>query len=401
MGLYHLENSTIRPLQNFIKTKLFAANPENAQNYANFDFEPSLKIILSRNDLEKLPAELFNLKRLTYLSLRDNKLQEIPSSISKLKILEDLNISSNKLGYLPYEIIDLLVGEGKLYDFQLHPNPFYRPMARPKNNENGPLQIETELRRTSRDQVPPPATRSNNSRTSVPGNPNTPEHIFDQWDEGTLPSPPRPLHGEKCSLSYQFRTEIRFFDFYGKLAQGPMFPSDPEWKDSGSHVELPVARIDDIPKPPAVQSRVQSLVEKALQACSRSPDFLRLESHPESYLSIVPPQFPPIFRRAKNVNYSGPTLCTICKCSFIIPRTEWIEWWEIEKVSKRERLEAMAAEAADSVVNERDAIEKLVPLIRRGCSWLCVPSPLSVRFPEPSPDENESDRKKMRMDTDI
>lgn len=98
MGLDHLENSTIRPLGTFVKT---------ARGYA---VEPHLRIILSANELVKLPAELFNLNRLSTLSLRGNNLEEIPPSIGNLKRLEDLNIAQNNLGYLPFEILDLLVG---------------------------------------------------------------------------------------------------------------------------------------------------------------------------------------------------------------------------------------------------------------------------------------------------
>ena len=28
--------------------------------------------------------------------------------------------------------------------------------------------------------------------------------------------------------------------------------------------------------------------------------------------------------------------------------------------------------------NERDVLEKMVPLMRRGCSWMCVPEKLNV-----------------------
>ena len=98
MDLDHLENSTIRPLGSFVKT---------VRGYA---VEPHLRIILSANQLVKLPAELFNLNRLSTLSLRGNNLQELPPNIGKLKRLEDLNVAQNNLGYLPYEILDLLVG---------------------------------------------------------------------------------------------------------------------------------------------------------------------------------------------------------------------------------------------------------------------------------------------------
>jgi hypothetical protein len=68
----------------------------------------------------------------------------------------------------------------------------------------------------------------------------------------------------------------------------------------------------------------------------------------------------------------GDRKCTICSRPFIIPRTEWIEWWEISK-SVAGAVVASAASPLGRMENMRDAFEKKVPLMRRGCSWLCVP----------------------------
>ncbi|KAF7877189.1 hypothetical protein EAF04_000874 [Stromatinia cepivora] len=385
MALDHLENSTIRPLKSFVKTARTHSAFNDTTAHVYDGFEPSLRIILSGNDLTKLPAELFNLNRLVFLSLRGNDLQEIPPGIGKLKLLEDLNIAYNKLGCLPYEILDLLVGGGTLYDFQLHPNPFYLPIARPKSTENGATHFEIDLQRKRPLPLMNPPFPPPEYVVSLHGNPNIPGHITHQWHQ-RAPLSRRPISGEKCSLAYQCRTEVRFLNSFGQCIKGPMFPSDPQWKGVGMHVQLPVANLDDIPMPPAVQSRVQSLIEKALQSCIRSPEFPRLES----YLEYIPPRIPSLLQRAENVNYSGPTLCTICDCSFVVPRTEWIEWWEIEKVSKKDRLDAVNNAAGPRVENERDTIEKLVPLIRRGCSWLCLPPVFPDGLPQPSPGEDEN-----------
>ncbi|ESZ90708.1 hypothetical protein SBOR_8902 [Sclerotinia borealis F-4128] len=406
LALDHLENSTIRPLGTFVKA---------ARGYAAL--EPSLRVILSGNLLTKLPAELFNLNRLVFLSLRDNNLQEIPPGIGMLKGLEDLNVSQNSLGYLPYEILALLVG-GTLYDFQLHPNPFYLPMARSNSTENGATPLEIDLQRKWPLIRDPPLLNNEFIGRFHQGNDDIPRPILSDHEmsaffmqrgysnngstQTTLTSagPSNPISGEKCTLSYQFRTKVRFLSTFGQCIKGPVFPSDPLWKDTGRHVQLPVASSDDIPEPPAVQSRVPTLLEIALQSCSRHPQL----PHLESYMKYPPPQIPSLLRRAENVCYSGPTLCTVCKRNFVVPRTEWIEWWEIEKVSKKDRLETTSAASAASplrrVENERDVAEKLVPLIRRGCSWLCLPSifdPLLLQLSTKEDDvKNEMDR-----DTDI
>ena len=79
---------------------------------------------------------------------------------------------------------------------------------------------------------------------------------------------------------------------------------------------------------------------------------------------------------------SGGSKCTICARSFIIPRTEWIEWWEIAKVLEINST-ASAASPLRQMENERDVLESMVPLMRRGCSWLCVPE--KVTMPDEDP----------------
>lgn len=37
-----------------------------------------------------------------------------------------------------------------------------------------------------------------------------------------------------------------------------------------------------------------------------------------------------------------------------------------------------AASPLRQMENERDALESMVPLIRRGCSWLCTPEKMLV-----------------------
>jgi hypothetical protein len=89
-----------------------------------------------------------------------------------------------------------------------------------------------------------------------------------------------------------------------------------------------------------------------------------------------PEYFPELLTTVAAKKESGRTRCTICKRAFIIPRTEWIEWWEITKITDKGM--ASAASPLRQVENERDALERMVPLMRRGCSWLCVPEKVMV-----------------------
>lgn len=74
---------------------------------------------------------------------------------------------------------------------------------------------------------------------------------------------------------------------------------------------------------------------------------------------------------------AGDRKCTKCSRTFVIPRTEWIEWWEIAKAQETRGL-ASAASPLRHFENKRDDMENVVPLMRRGCSWKCVPSPRVV-----------------------
>jgi hypothetical protein len=174
------------------------------------------------------------------------------------------------------------------------------------------------------------------------------------------------------NISYQARTEIRYLDINGALVQGPKFPSN---QDSGSqNSAIPVADEDNFPKPPKPRgnaiSRVPSLLEVALNACSRTTHFPSLAAYLHG---DIPEHIPEILANASSKKESGGSKCTICKRNFFIPRTEWIEWWEIAKVLNPGAVQASAASPLRQMENERDVLESMVPLIRRGCSWLCVP----------------------------
>jgi hypothetical protein len=92
------------------------------------------------------------------------------------------------------------------------------------------------------------------------------------------------------------------------------------------------------------------------------------ETHPE--------HFPGMLANVATKKESGGSKCTICNRNFIVARTEWIEWWEMAKAAANTM--ASAASPLRQMENDRDVLEKMVPLIRRGCSWLCVPEKIIV-----------------------
>ena len=318
--------------------------------------DPRLKIFLASNDLTTLPGELFKLDHLTVLSIRGNRIRDLPPAVGDLRCLKQLNIAQNRLRYLPFEILDLFSDTSRLQSYQFHPNPFFEPLYPPVNKE------------------------SVNTPTEVPiriglGN----------WD--------RPRRGAICCVSpdqrrrswhpewkvvYQARTEVRFLDMNGALLKGPPPPAGFTMFPLPYENPTLVADIDDVPTPPTPRgneiSRAPSLMEVALNACSRAPQLPYLSSYLPEH---TPEYLPELLEMASMKKESGGSKCTICKRNFIVPRTEWLEWWEISRAVEEKGM-ASAASPLRQMENERDSLEKTVPLMRRGCSWLCVPGSLTT-----------------------
>lgn len=314
-----------------------------------------MKIFLASNQLTTLPGELFNLDRLVALSLRGNQLHELPPSIGKLSNLKELNLSQNGLRYLPYEILELFSDTSRLNSLHLHPNLFHEPQFSlseddVKEEEKVPYRIGLGNR-----------TRQSPRRGAICA---------------VSPDQHRRSWHTQWKVTYQARTEVRFLDINGTLVKGPSFPVN-TLESNSSHNKIAVADVNDSPEPPSSGdglSRAPSLLEVALAACAKSPqlpfiaDFLP-EHSPSSLHELLV--------KAAEKKESGGSKCTICARSFIIPRTEWIEWWEIAKVLENNST-ASAASPLRQMENERDVLEKMVPLMRRGCSWMCVPEKLNM-----------------------
>ena len=65
------------------------------------------KLTLNNNDLNKIPKELFNCKKLVILELKNNNIESLPAGISKLTHLKELDLRNNELDQLPAEIGNL------------------------------------------------------------------------------------------------------------------------------------------------------------------------------------------------------------------------------------------------------------------------------------------------------
>ncbi|OKL60639.1 hypothetical protein UA08_04269 [Talaromyces atroroseus] len=260
---------------------------------------PFLRLFLSGNSLTELTSEIFELGNLNVLSLRNNKLREIPGAIRKLTRLQEINLSMNRLSSLPWEML-LLIRKGDLKQMTVHPNPFM-------SFDQSGTDIEqwhygTDLR-LSEYQGPPPE---------------------DAW---------APIHIAT--------SRVKYFDCEGNP---------------------PMTSRSNTAQTPNNTSRVPSLRELALLECNKAPyldqflaDDIDAAGYPEPVIRLL--------RRATAVRHAGGMSCSVCHRSFVIPRTEWIEWWDC--TTYENGLKSPRVSGAEL---------RPLPFLRRGCSWGCVPN---------------------------
>lgn len=295
--------------------------------------------------MTNLPEELCKLNYLSFLSLRNNAFRELPPAIGHLHNLKELNIANNRLRYLPFEILELFSTTSRLEDLRLHPNPFFE-LPRSQSDESQESESDE------------PRTPSHPRRSVVPLLATSPVDPHD-WNPG-------------WTITYKARTGVRYLESNGQFVKGPNFFGNDDFDpESGSSMLLEA--VNDVPIPPEPRgnhnSRAPSLLEVALKACSQSPQLPNLASllHEE-----CPEYLFGLMADLEAKKASGGSKCTVCNRNFLMPRTEWIEWWDITKILD---VRAMAALVNASPLNKRDLVERVIPLMRRGCSWLCVPKP--------------------------
>ncbi|ELR07141.1 hypothetical protein VC83_02397 [Pseudogymnoascus destructans] len=302
-GLTSLSNSAIRPLASFSSIPVLTQGSYQT-------LLPKLRIFLARNELKRLPGEIFNLENLSVLSVRSNELTELPTSINRLRRLTELNASNNALRSLPFELLELLSCPSKIKILHLHPNPFYEPSASDDITETG-LPVEG----------------ASDERTWGSKTCDNPEHDHARHSE--------------WRRRFKCRSQVKFFDLHGSPVKGP---------------EASTAR---------PTSNTPSLLELCVKTWADTPNMPNLDE----YLSgDYPEKLQHLLDNARNLRETEVPgrKCTICDRRFVIPRTEWIEWWEIEQ-------SPAGKVTSEETVRPRDVIESQLPFMRRGCSWQCVP----------------------------
>lgn len=345
-GLQHISNPTISLISQIARIP----NVERGVPFEHQD--PELHLYLWSNQLTRVPGAVFDLDHLTILSLRGNSLTELPPAILKLKKLQTLNVSLNNLRYLPIELLELIYDpESALETLMLHPNPWYQP--------EGGQELEAPWSSKNADRAyPGPGPKGRGSKWLSHG-----------------PRASSYLDGKLWA-----RSPVEFRDTKGKVYSA--FRLKPDGKT------LPTEDLDSEPLPPTQNTaqqrimlstevkttKVPTLMELALQASARNP-----------YLSELPEIMADTTQNTRLCDllvdtqvysYTGGLRCNVCKRQVIKPTAQWFEWWEIFV------NHLVSGESADSEPRAtvqyltQSPEERLVPFVRRVCSWNCVRDPV-------------------------
>ncbi|KAJ5156063.1 Leucine-rich repeat typical subtype [Penicillium capsulatum] len=288
LNLEKIPSGLLQPLQHLTKQPAVPEPPLSALSENAFSsLQPFLRVYLPGNSLSSLPNELFDLKDLKVLSVRNNKLHELPPTVSKLKALEVLNISVNRLTFLPWELLSLLQ-DGELKHFTAYPNSF-QPIE-DASIATWHRQISQEGKTDSRDPLK-----------------------FDVY-EG---SPPDDAW-----------TAIH-------VATGPLTRLDTEGKvvNKDPEAHKMVIKSDSAPA-----SDAPSLRELALRSICKLPG---IDQATDDELLEFPALVVPLLSRARDIRAAGGQHCSVCQREYVVPRTMWHEWWDCtphENGMKRPRV---------------------------------------------------------------
>ena len=281
------------------------------QNLSNAALRPLRYFI--KEPPSQLPPSQENyqpLAPLLRLYLSNNDLHDLPDEVFKLTTLALLSVRQNELTEVSPAIRNLvnleelnlggnklrwlpweilLLSQHKLANIYVHPNPFVQPIPRIKYN------LFSRVRSWPRRR---PWAASKVAYLDISGTP-------------CRGSPAAPSSQRQYPVSRD-RTSQNTFE---------------PWKET--------------------PNQTPSLLELALRSCSTS-------TTPKDLPSLLPGDSTvlDLLKQALAVKDAGGRACTICGRSFIIARTEWLEWWTFR----------------DSLI-----FKGVMPFLRRGCSWMCVP----------------------------
>ncbi|KAL8936388.1 MAG: hypothetical protein Q9216_004962 [Gyalolechia sp. 2 TL-2023] len=185
---------------------------------------------------------------------------------------------------------------------------------------------------------------------------------------------PRSLTSSLCN------TNPAFLEVDGTLARdSPPLPTTTpsHWPDPTKPKTAPLNTDEHANKSP-------SLFETSLRACYKSPQLSQL---PFLTPTDAPKSIIPALKHTWRLKQEGGQHCTVCGARYIIPRTEWLEWWQLAVKKESDWTTTTTTTPPsngedsdpDTPCRRRDRDPEVlvpvgspVPLLRRGCSWSCV-----------------------------
>ena len=150
------------------------------------------------------------------------------------------------------------------------------------------------------------------------------------------------------------QTPVAYLSVRGSSVQG--------WTPAPSSNLKFQAQQTKMPEPPSNErTSVPSLIELALRSAYASTNLSQL---PFILPTSCPPAIIQLLKRTWHTKSYGGQKCTMCNQNYLIPRTEWVEWWRF-----RHYPHASVPYLGVTVF----------PLLRRGCSWACTPTEQGAR----------------------
>ena len=293
LRLQAIQPSTLRPLRQL----LHRFSSSQAQYDGKYDFQ----VALSGNHLKEFPEEIYNLTNIQILYLWNNSLTEILPSIKNIRELQILYVHDNNLNWLPFELLQLL--GRNLVRSMFFPNPFVIPLGATSPSE---------------------------------------DQLSSRWDNSThWRGPFKPF-----LIS---RTRTAYLSISGSSVTG-WIPAPSQHIRNNTSFRQSASMLG-----PTILQKLHppSLFAVALRGCYRSTNLAQL---PFLLPSASPPSISRALKMAWRVKAAGGQECSICGGFYIVPRTEWLEWWHDVRIA---RYESQA---------------RSIPFIRRGCSWACTPN---------------------------
>jgi hypothetical protein len=381
-----LPDELILPLNSIIKQPRFLDGGKSPNDHEYHPLQPSLQLFLSSNSLRELNPKLFKLRNITVLSLRNNDLETLSPHVAKLHNLVELNVAGNALRWLPYELLSVIQNE-KIRTLTVLPNPLLRPFE-----YKGFLQDSQPVPNQFQRPVPSDGPESIKKKLIILRN-----KVEEAKEVQKCPGANREREGgadfhlelEICTWMielytryfYKFRelaslesgeqaitediakddhvqhhplfiasTPITYFNIDGAMPRGLRENPPPSLhpEDSGILPATPGTAFC------TTEPRVPSLFELALLAASKVSELPMLHT-------LMPEESPPntitALQTAVQTKAEGGRKCSVCNRRYVIPRTEWVEYWHIPP-----KLGQMSSKE-----------EMFWPFLRRGCSLGCVP----------------------------